>query len=282
MKKSLLLIILLTVLLLVNPDFGDIEVTIPWHIRVSTYGISNQHMAGDTFRVEIMFTNLEPEPMKNVSAEIFYPEGVSPLMAKFYRRKVTRFPWAGHFIDFDKRVIKLSFPYEIRGSPEKLYAFFVAEKYGTADFDFTIRWQGKDSIFYERTKSELRIILPQSVAEKQAQEKEYKAEKAKPAEFPEIEQGGEERKVAESAEVRIFTWSPFMVVSVTLSIVVLVLFVLLAVQTGKRLKKLDKRITILKEIQKKMAMLSLEAPTKPEMKKKRKKKEEQKKEQARG
>ena len=278
MKKSLLLIILLTVLLLVIPAFGDIEITIPWHIRVSTYGLSNQHIAGDTFRVEIMFTNLESEPMKNVSAEIFYPEGVSPLLAKFYRRKVSRFPWEGHFIDFDKRVIKLSFPYEIRGSPEKFYAFFVAEKYGTADFDFTIRWQGKDSIFYERTKNELRIILPQSVAEKLPQEKEYEAEKAKPTEFPEIEQGGEEKKVTESAEIRIFQRNPFMVVSVTLSLVVLILFVILAVQTGKRLKKLDKRITILKEIQKKMAMLSLEAPTKPEKRKKRKKKDKEKEE----
>jgi len=127
------------------------------------YGSGEDHIKGDVFRVVVSFNNNSDQPMQNITGKFFYPKGVIPYPKKIYQKKISKFPWPGHFIDDDKRIVIFHFDYEIGKSSSEFYCYFEAQKYGTFDFDYVVEWLGPDSLYYRATPKTQEIILPDSL-----------------------------------------------------------------------------------------------------------------------
>lgn len=134
-----------------------------WPLQKGFYGTGEDHIKGDVFRVVVNFTNRSDQPLQNVTGKLFYPKGVIPYPEKIYQKKISKFPWPGHFVDEDKRIVIFHYDYDIRKASGEFYCYFEAQKYGTFDFDYAIEWLGSDSLFYRATPQTQEIILLDSL-----------------------------------------------------------------------------------------------------------------------
>lgn len=134
-----------------------------WPISKSFYGSGDDHMKGDVFRVVVQFSNESDVPLRDVSAKIFYPKEVIPYPKKIFQKKISKFPWPDHFVDEDNRVISFQYNFEISQAPVEFYSYFVADKYGVAEFEYAIKWLGPDSLYYRANSRGQEIILPDSI-----------------------------------------------------------------------------------------------------------------------
>ncbi|RKZ32761.1 hypothetical protein DRQ19_03670 [bacterium] len=250
-SKGKYLLVLTVGLLICKPAVSFCEVARPWEIRVEEYGLDNEHIAGDTFMVEVRFKNRTAYRMSNVTAELHYPEGTEPLLAKFHERKVTRFPWNGHFIDYNNRLVRFQFPYPIANSEERFYAFFCATKYGKLKFDYTIRWQSGDSLLYENTREGQTVhFLSSDSSSSISKERSGAAAKSSPG-------------VSNSTRTARLGG----IISLVMILLWVLLFLLLLVsdaRSRRRWRELKKRTDILIEVQKKLVSLEIERSTKDE------------------
>ena len=159
-KKKYILLLTIVGLFLYRPTLSYANTAKQWTIDVESHGLVMEHIAGDTFRVEIRFSNRTAGWMHDINAKLYYPEGVEPILARFHKNMVSRFPPDGHFIDFDKRYIEFQFPDSTLDSPNKFFAFFTTTKYGKAEFEYLIRWRDSDSLVYEQSRSGQCVIFP--------------------------------------------------------------------------------------------------------------------------
>jgi hypothetical protein len=134
-----------------------------WPLEKAIFGSGEDHIKGEVFRITVRFTNRANIPMENTVGYIFYPEDVKPYEEKIFEKKVSKFPWIGHFVDEKKRAISFQLetvnPFDI----EEYYAYFEAEKYGDFDFDFAVEWQAPGPFSYRFTSHVQDIILADSV-----------------------------------------------------------------------------------------------------------------------
>ena len=250
-SKGKYLLVLTVGLLICKPAVSFCEVARPWEIRVEEYGLDNEHIAGDTFMVEVRFKNRTAYRMSNVTAELHYPEGTEPLLAKFHERKVTRFPWNGHFIDYNNRLVRFQFPYPIANSEERFYAFFCATKYGKLKFDYTIRWQSGDSLLYENTREGQTVHFLSSDSSSSISK----------------ERSGAAAKSSTSVSNSTRTARLGGIISLVMILLWVLLLLLLLVsdaRSRRRWRELKKRTDILIEVQKKLVSLEIERSTKDE------------------
>jgi|GEM_PF-5226093 len=154
----------MTGLLICGPVFS----TTPelWALTKEIYGSGDDHIKGDVFRVSVYFLNKSNQPMRNIRGMIRYPDGVVPYPERIYERKITKFPWPGHFIDEERRIVSFNFEHDVHRTSAEFYCFFEAERYGTFHFDYSFEWLGTDSIFYRATPDAQEIILPDSLSHK--------------------------------------------------------------------------------------------------------------------
>jgi len=148
-------------LLLCGPVFASLPEK--WPIKKSLYGSGDDHIKGDVFRVVVQFSNERDIPLRNLTAKLFYPKTVIPYPEKIYQKKISKFPWPNHFVDEDDRIITFHYNFDIIEAPVEFYSYFVAEKYGISDFDYSIEWLGPDSIYYGVNSKCQEIILPDSI-----------------------------------------------------------------------------------------------------------------------
>lgn len=158
--KKLGLMAMMTGLLFCEPVFSS---SFPiWKIDKTFLGSGEDRKKGDIFRVIVRFKNRTTEPMLDVRAEIVYPGGVIPHPDRVYQDKFTKFPWDGHFIDEDHKVVVFQIAGEIKDAPQDFYCYFVAEKYGKFDFDYRISWSAKDGSRYSLDKNSFSFVFPDS------------------------------------------------------------------------------------------------------------------------
>lgn len=117
-------------------------------------------MKGDVYRVVVQFSNESNIPLRNVTAKILYPKEAVPYPEKIYQKKVSKFPWPDHFVDEDKRIISFKYNFEITEAQVEFYSYFVADKYGVANFEYVIEWLSPDSLYYRTNSKGQEIILP--------------------------------------------------------------------------------------------------------------------------
>ena len=160
--RIFIFIFIIAGLLISGPAFGSNRTL--WQLEKTFLGSGDDHIKGDVFRVVIQVSNRADEPMRNVVGRIIYPGNCEPYPEKVFEKKLSKFPWDGHFVDEDHRVVIFKFDGDIRGQSQEFYCYFIAQKYGRFDFDYEIEWTGPDSVIYRATKNSQSLIF-QNVAQ---------------------------------------------------------------------------------------------------------------------
>jgi len=238
--------------LICGPTIALAKAAESWNIEIESYNLESKHIAGDTFRVEVRFTNRTPKWMHNVIAELHYPNGTEPILKRFYKRVVARFPWENHFIDYDKNIVRFQFPDSIAYSQERFYSFFATTKYGKMEFDYTISWHSSDSLLYEQSKR------GQSVFFSEMAKNIYSVDSLRPVNATDYSSSNNNPSgnpfLISLNRLRIYWF--FLMLSLLLLLVILYIFT--SVENRHRYRKLNQAISVLAEAQKKLISLEIE------------------------
>jgi len=256
-KYCLFFMFIMVGLLICGPTITLGDVAQRWSIEIESFGFDDEHIAGDTFRVEVRFSNRTPGWMHNVVAEVHYPIGAEPLLARFHKRMVSRFPWEGHFIDYDKHIIRFNYPDSIANSTEKFYAFFTATKYGKIEFNYVIRWLSSDSLLYEQTIEGQNVFFNGLNSQSEAQNNQDSAvSNGSGSQNVSTRTVDDSNSSVSEIVVKNPQWSRILMAFLWL--ILLAFYIATMVMNNRRFSKLNKAVDVLIQTQKELVSIEIE------------------------